>query len=121
MLLVKIAAISSLISFLTGIMVVGSGSHFQFSKKDILRGRRDAWLYIWIIFSSIFALLHFTSLINYGLVYDWQYRTYDTGLWMCIHTGVGMLLTAAHLFIHGDLKKGTSSYTYIWGTRSRAR
>lgn len=120
MILVKLAALSSLVSFITGLLVVGQGNYFQFAKRDILRGRRDAWLYIWITFSSIFAMAHFTSIIDYGLTYDWAYRTADTGRWMAIHTGVGVLLTAAHLFIHGDLKRGLSDSIYLWGSRSRA-
>lgn len=113
--LVALAATSSLMSFVTGIIAVGTGAHFQFKKMDILRGRRDAILYIWVIFSSIFALAHCASLLDYGLTYDWGYRNPDSARWMIIHTGVGILLTTAHLFIKGDLKGGGSSSIYLWG------
>lgn len=117
MTLVYVALCSSLLSFITGIVTVGGGSHFAYSKADILRGRRDAILYIWVTFSSIFALAHCASLFTYGVEYDWGYRHGDTARWMAIHTGVGVLLTSAHLFIRGDLKKGTSCSTYLWGKR----
>lgn len=120
MLLVYLAAICSAVSFLTGIVAVGSGKHFQYSQKDILRGRRDAILYIWVTFSSIFALAHCASLLDYGLSYNWTYRTEDSGRWMAIHSGVGMLLTSAHLFIRDDLKKGTSHKIFLWGKRRDA-
>lgn len=115
MFLVYLAVVSSSISFLTGIMVVGSGSQFQYTRRDILRGRCDAVLYIWITFSSIFALAHFMSILDYGIMYNWEYRSAWTPRWMLIHTFVAVLLTTAHIFIHHDLKRGTSGSTFLWG------
>ena len=115
MFLVYMAAFCSALSFLTGIVAVGSGSHFQFSKRHILQGRRDAILYIWVTFSSIFALAHCAVLANYGIDNDWGYRSHDTGVWMSIHSSVGLLLTSAHLFIRQDLSKGLSDSTFLWG------
>lgn len=118
MFLVYLAAISSALSFLTGILVVGSGQHFQFHKKHIWQGRRDALLYVWVTFSSMFALAHCASLLDYGITYDWLYRNGgETQRWMAIHAGVGALLTSAHVFIHHDLKSGLSAHTYLWGAR----
>lgn len=117
MFLVYLAAFCSALSFLTGILAVGSGVHFQFNKIDLIRGRRDAWLYVWVTFSSMFALAHCASLLDYGLTHNWSYQTSDIGRWMAVHSGVGVLLTTAHLFIRGDLKQSSSESIYLWGTR----
>ena len=121
MFLVYLAVVCSALSFLTGIVTVGSGKEFQYEPKHILQGRRDALLYVWVTFSSIFALAHCASLIDYGITENWQYRFNDTGRWMAIHSGVGTLLTAAHLFIRQDLSGGTSSHIYLWGPRRHAK
>jgi len=120
MFLVYLAVVCSAMSFLTGIVIIGSGKEFQYQPKHILQGRRDALLYVWLIFSSIFALAHCASLIEYGITEDWQYRFSDTGRWMAIHSGVGALLTAAHLFIRHDLEGGASSHIFLWGARRHA-
>lgn len=121
MLLVYLAAVCSAISFLSGIVTVGSGSHFQFDRKHILHGRRDALLYVWVTFSSMFALAHCASLLDYGLTEAWGYRDADTGRWMAIHAGVGILLTSAHLFIRNDLRGGSSNHIFLWGARRNVR
>ena len=117
MFLVYMAAAISAISFLTGIIAVGSGSHFQFTTPDILRGRRDAILYVWVTLSSVFALAHCASLLDYGITEGWGYRAADTGRWMLIHSGVGVLLTSAHLFVRNDLRGGSSDHIFLWGAR----
>lgn len=117
MFLVYLATVCSALSFLTGIIIIGSGSEFQYDVKHIWQGRRDAILYVWVVFSSMFALAHCASLIDYGLVGGWGYQTPDAGRWMVIHSGVGILLTAAHIFIRNDLRGGASSHTFLWGNR----
>lgn len=120
MFLVYLATVCSALSFLTGIITVGSGSHFQYDTKHIFQGRRDAILYIWVVFSSMFALAHCASLIDYGIVESWGYRNTDTGRWMAIHSGVGVLLTGAHLFIRQDLGRDESDHIFLWGKRRHA-
>lgn len=121
MFLVYTAAVISALSFLSGILAVGSGSHFQYQTKDILRGRRDAILYIWVTLSSIFALAHCASLLDYGITEGWGYRNADTGRWMLIHSGVGVLLTSAHLFVRNDLRDGASDHIFLWGARRNVK
>lgn len=120
MFLVYLAVVCSAVSFLTGIIAVGSGKEFQYDPKHLWQGRRDALLYVWVIFSSIFALAHLASLLDYGITENWQYRFSDTGRWMAIHAGVGSLLTTAHLFIRHDLAGGASSHIFLWGPRRHA-
>jgi hypothetical protein len=117
MFIVYLATVCGAFSFLTGLIAVGSGKEFQYKPKHLLQGRRDALLYVWVIFSTIFALAHFCSLVNYGISEHWGYRSGDTGLWMLIHVGIGVLLTAAHLFIRQDL---SSSSVFLWGPRRHA-
>ncbi len=118
MFLVYLAAVCSAMSFITGILTVGSGAHFQYDKRHILQGRRDAILYVWVTFSSMFALAHCASLLDYGLSSNWGYQQPAIGRWMAIHSGVGLLLTSAHLFIRGDLAKGDSQNVFLWGARA---
>lgn len=121
MFLVYLAAVCSALSFLTGIVAIGSGKEFQYDVKHLWQGRRDAILYAWVMFSSMFALAHFASLLDYGIVQNWGYRESDTGRWMVIHAGVGALLTSAHLFIRQDLRGGASSHIFLWGKRRHVK
>lgn len=121
MFLVYLAVMCSAISFLTGIAIIGNGVDFQYDKKHLLQGRRDAILYVWVIFSSMFALAHCTSLVEYGIAEQWGYRDGYAGRWMAIHSGVGLLLTSAHLFIRQDLKGGASSHLFLWGSCRHAK
>ncbi len=121
MFLVYLASVCSALSFITGIVIIGSGKEFQYDKKHLWQGRRDAILYVWVIFSSMFALAHFASLLDYGMVEHWGYRDADTARWMAIHAGVGSLLTAAHLFIRQDLRGGASSHIFLWGKRRHVK
>lgn len=119
MFLVYLAVVCSALSFLTGLYAVGSGANFQYETKHILQGRRDAILYIWVTFSSMFALAQLTSLVDYGMSADWGYGDSDTARWMVIHSGVGLLFTSAHTFIKGDLAEADSHNTFLWGIRAR--
>ena len=120
MFLVFLAVISSAVSFLTGIIAVGSGQHFQYEWRDILSGRRDALLYVWVTFSSIFALVQTAAFINYSITYHGRCHEPDQAVWMVLHAGLALLLTFAHLFIRGDLQKGQANSIYLWGPRSHA-
>lgn len=117
MFLVYLATICSAVAFLTGILAVGEGSHFHFSMKDILRGRRNAWLYIWVTGSSIFSIAHFASLMTFGMTFNWAYQYPDTARWMAIHAVIAFLITSAHLYIKRSLAQGDipSAPTYLWG------
>lgn len=111
------ATIASAIALLSGILAIGRGGHWHFTKTDILRGRRNAILYIWVTFSSIFSMAHLASLVTYGMEYDWMYRTYDTGRWMTIHTGIAALLISAHLYILRTLSRDGAGDDFLWGSQ----
>lgn len=117
MFLVYLAAVSSALALISGIAAVGSGHHWHFTHKDIFAGKRNAVLYVWVTFSSIFSLAHLTSLTGFGLEYNWQYKDSETALWMVIHSGAAILLIAAHLFIKRTLTTGTGD-EYVWGPNS---
>lgn len=108
------ATFFSLCALITGILVVGSGVHFQYEPVDFIRGKVNAWLYLWVILSSIFSLAHFMVLLNYGLTWHWTYRLPETHVWMILHTGVGFLFTTAHAFVRRYLKQGHGEQ-YMWG------
>lgn len=123
MTLVPLATACSLIAFLSGIITIGSGRHYQFTPMDILRGRRNAVLYVWVTLSSIFSLAHLISLLDNGIRFHWQYRNDDIARWMCIHIGVAFLLTSAHLFVkhaqsHIKGPNGADLDYYLWGKHS---
>ena len=114
MLLVFTAIIASLTSVLSGIWAIGNGSHFKFKVCNIWEGRRDAALYVWLTVSTIFGLIHCGALMEYGINEDFLYREFDTGLWMFIHTGVGVMNSVVHLFIKTDLDRGDAHLLTFW-------
>lgn len=105
--LVTLAVFCSALSLISGILAVGKGHHWHFSIKDILAGKQNALLYIWVTFSSCFALGHLTQLTLYGIEFNWAYRDADTSRWMIIHSSIGLLLTFAHIHIVKTLNRAT--------------
>lgn len=115
MTLVVLATAASAVALLSGIFAIGQGRHWDYSKIDILRGRRNAILYIWVTFSSIFSMAHLASLVTYGMEYHWLYRHADTGRWMIIHTGIAFLLISAHVYILRSLTREGAGEDFLWG------
>lgn len=113
--LVAVATIASAIALLSGIAAVGDGHRFAYQNADILAGRKDAILYIWVTISSIFSLAHLAVLFNFGLEYHWAYKSAETPIWMLIHTGIASLLTSAHFYIKSELHDPVCREEYLWG------
>lgn len=113
--LVAVATLASAVALISGIAAVGDGDRFAYNNKDILSGRKDAILYIWVTISSIFSMAHLAVLLKYGLTYHWGFKSADTPVWMCIHTGIAMLLTSAHFYIKSELHDPTCRLEYLWG------
>lgn len=119
--MVVLALIMSSFAALTGIMAVGNGQHWQFSIIDYFRGKRNAILYLWVVGSTIFSILHSGMIANYGVAYSWSYRNHDTHIWMALHAAMGVLLTMAHLFVSHTLAKEVGPVNkYLWGKMRRA-
>lgn len=114
MLLVYTAIVASLFSVVSGIFAIGNGQHFKFRLCDVWGGRRDAALYVWLVFSTIFGLMHCGALVDYGIDENFGYREYDTGVWMLIHTAVGTMNTVVHFFIRSELDRGDNHLLYFW-------
>lgn len=106
------------LAFLSGIVVIGDGSHFQYTKRDILLGRDNALLYIWVTASTMFSMAHFAVLMDYGFHYNFGYKDDQTWVWMSIHAAVGILFVAAHLYIKQALADQSRSPRYLWGALS---
>jgi hypothetical protein len=113
--LVIMATIASAFALLSGILAIGKGGHWHFTKMDILNGRRNAILYVWVTLSSMFSLSHLSSLFTFGMEFHWAYRAADTGRWMIIHTGIAMLLISAHFYILASLSRKGSGEDFLWG------
>ena len=119
--LVELATIASAIALVSGIAAVGNGHRFNYETKDILAGRADAVLYVWVTLSSIFALAHLSALVSFGLRFHWHNRDDTTTLWMLLHTGIAMLLTSAHFYIKHELSDPFSRVAYLWGKNRHVR
>ena len=116
MILNYLAALCSALAVLSGIAAVGSGNHWHFTCKDILKGRLNAVLYIWVIFSTVFSLAHFAALSTFSLEYGPLYEDTDTTIWMTIHSGFAFLMIAAHFLVRRKLTDGICD-EYLWGPK----
>lgn len=110
------AILTAGLAFLSGIVVIGNGRHFQYSLNDILKGRDNALLYIWITLSTMFSMAHLTVLMDFGFAYDFGYKDVETPIWMAIHAFVGVLFVAAHVYIKRALADTSHAPRYLWGT-----
>jgi hypothetical protein len=108
--MIFIPVVMSSIAALTGIFAVGSGRHWQFRIADYFRGKRNAILYLWVTISTIFSILHAGALLQFGL----PARGHAT--WLVLHTSMGALLIAAHLFVASTLAKEVGPVDkFLWG------
>lgn len=118
-LIVSAIAMAS-IAALSGITAVGSGSHWKFHPRDYLRGKRNAILYLWVITSTIFSIVHAGVLLEAGLDRGFEFVRPTGPKWFAVHTAVGVLFTWAHVMVKlsfarngkGVLKKDSE---YLWG------
>jgi hypothetical protein len=118
--LVALSILFSTIAAITGILAIGSGRHWKFNIADYFRGKRNAILYLWVTSSTIFSILHAGVLAEYGLEYHWGYRFPDSAKWFVLHAIMGVLLTAAHLFVASTLAKEVGPVDkYLWGSKHR--
>lgn len=119
--MVFLSVVTATIAALTGIIAIGSGRHWQFKISDYFRGKRNAILYLWVTASTTFSILHAGVIADYGLQYDWGYHAADSGKWFALHAAMGVLLTAAHLFVANTLAKEVGPVDkYLWGKNRRA-
>lgn len=119
--LVTASVITASIAAITGILAIGSGRHWQFDVRDYFRGKRNAILYLWVTLSTIFSICHAGVLVDYGLQWDWGYREPAAIRWFMIHSVIGVLLTAAHLFVASTLSKEVGPVDkYLWGNKRSA-
>lgn len=119
--IVGFALFCTSLAALSGILAVGSGRHWSFGVADYFRGKRNAILYLWVTCSTMMAIYHSGVLVEYGLRYDWSMRTPESWKWFVIHTGVGLLFVAAHVFVATVLSKSVGPKDkYLWGNRGAA-
>ena len=118
--LVAVSTIFAMIAVLSGIMAVGNGKHWDFTVADYFRGKRNAILFLWVISSTIFSILHAGAQMDYGIRYDWGYPDSDQWhfYWFCLHAIMSMLLTGAHIFVASTLSKEPGPVDkYLWGKK----
>jgi hypothetical protein len=115
--MVVLAAVCSVIALLTGIFAIGSGRHWQFDNIDIVRGKRNAILYIWVTASSLFSLAHTTANVGYVIDPIWGVGP-DIQFWFALHAVVGVLLSVAHLYVYLSLERHPGrGDEFLWGKR----
>lgn len=110
-----VAAILSLLALASGIAAVGSGAKWQYETRDILAGKPNALLYVWVTFSSIFSLVHTTAL--FSLVIDpgagLSVGDVTRLLLDCV---VSVLLIAAHGYIYAVMQSSDGLDQKIQGS-----
>jgi hypothetical protein len=103
------------LAFLSGIAVIGSGRHFDYTIRDLFQGRDNALLYLWITCSTAFSLAHLTVLMDFGFHYHFGYKDAETPVWMALHAAVGLLFVMAHVYIRSALNNHDHAPRYFWG------
>lgn len=111
---VIIATLFALAALITGILAVGSGAKWEYHPKDILKGRKNALLYVWVTLSTMFSLAHFAACFQYILNPVWGLDSSIQG-WFVLHAIIGVLLSAAHGYIHFIMKREGATEAYLWG------
>lgn len=113
---VILATILSFIALCTGIFAVGSGSRWDYDRKDILKGRKNAVLYVWVTFSTMFSLAHTAACFQYVLTPEWGTDA-PIQMWFALHAAMAMILSTAHIYIHRIMKVDSDRVVYLWGNK----
>lgn len=100
-----VAVILSLFALVSGIAAVGSGARWQYEPRDILAGKLNALLYVWVTASSIFSLVHTTALISL-LIDPGAGLSLGDVMRLLLDCVVSLLLIAAHGFIYVVMRSG---------------
>lgn len=88
--------LANLLAVITGIRAVGDGRAWRFTCKDVVQGKRIAMIYLWVIGSTCFSLVHFVALLTQAPIIQ---NEQGSLLWVAMHTLNGLFFTAAHLFV----------------------
>lgn len=105
MAVILVAAFLSLLALASGIAAVGSGAKWQYETRDILAGKTNALLYVWVTFSSIFSLVHTTALFSLVIDPGAGLSLGDVTRFL-LDSVVSALLIAAHGFIYVVMRSG---------------
>lgn len=86
----------NLLAFITGIHAVGNGSRWDFSLNDLMRGEKLAMVYLWIIGSTGFSLVHTIALLTNAPFISGEL---SSPLWLFLHSLIGIFFTSAHILV----------------------
>lgn len=86
----------NLLAFVTGIKAVGDGRDWNFGIRDIFRGNKLAMVYLWLIGSTCFSLIHFVALLTKSPIIMGEYQH---PVWLFLHCLIGVFFASAHSFI----------------------
>lgn len=115
--MIFVALACSLLAVASGLKVIGTGRDWQYTPSDIFRGRENALAYIWVTCSTMFSIAH-SCVIAFWIYIDGPnlVGATHTSMWMSFHAGMGLLFTAAHVFVKARFKgERDEAPRYLWG------
>jgi hypothetical protein len=104
MYVVVFSFIFALTALASGIAVIGNGKAYRFTKMDIMRGRRNAVLYIYGTASTMFSLVHSVVIGGYLMHPRWGYSP-AVQIWFGTQIAMSILLMAASAYLFRSLYK----------------
>lgn len=87
----------NLLAVVTGFRAVGEGRNWNFTIADIFRGDQLAKVYVWIIGSTCFSLVHLVALITQSPTFLGP--EISEPVWLLLHSLIGIFFSSAHLFV----------------------
>jgi hypothetical protein len=96
----NMAVIAALLSFGSGLLVVGDGRHWNYSPADLRRLRYDAVVYSALTFSTIWSIFHAALLSDYvGSDRPAAISGAHFAAWMILHSSISLFLIAFHAYV----------------------
>jgi hypothetical protein len=86
----------NILAFITGIHAVGCASRWQFNLQDLIRGEKLAMVYLWVIGSTAFSLVHTIALLTKAPFLSGEL---SSPLWLFLHSLIGLFFSSAHILI----------------------
>lgn len=115
MFLLSLAVLAGITGLVSGLSVVGNGSQFDYSRKDLFNGKVNALLYVWVCISTILSMVHLMLISGYIFGSDQTTSDAEFVEATVANIGFGVAFTASHLFIKRQLLNKGLGEKFLWG------
>lgn len=100
----------NLLAVVTGFVAVGEATRWEFSIKELFKGCKIGLVYMWVMGSTAFSLVHFVALLTHSPLVG---NEHSSVVWLAMHSLIGLFFTTAHVFIDAVLEDKQRAHQFF--------